>query len=68
MKLEKYQFNPIIKPDPKHAFEDLVVCNPAAWHEDGTFYLLYRSAAKSSQYTGLTEGPGTTSFEPLLPS
>ena len=23
---------------------------------------------KVPQYTGLTEGPGTTSFEPLLPS
>lgn len=44
MKLIKSQANPIIKPHPDHPWESLVTCNPGAWYEDGTFYLLYRGA------------------------
>ncbi len=44
MKLIKSPQNPIIKPNPEQPWEDLVVCNPAAWYENGTFYLLYRGA------------------------
>jgi len=44
MKLIKAKENPILKPHPDHPWEDLVVCNPGAWYEDGTFYLLYRGA------------------------
>ncbi len=44
MKLTKYHNNPILKPNPDNDWESLVVCNPAAWHENGKFYLLYRAA------------------------
>ena len=50
MKLKKYEGNPIIKPDPSHPYEDLVVCNPAAWYENGIFYLLYRSAGDNKEH------------------
>ena len=50
MQLKKYEKNPIIKPDAKHYYEDLVTCNPAAWYENGTFYLLYRSAGNDHEH------------------
>ena len=40
MKLKKYSGNPILSPNPDNAWESLVTCNPAAWYENGTFYLL----------------------------
>jgi beta-1,2-mannobiose phosphorylase / 1,2-beta-oligomannan phosphorylase len=44
MKFIKSDANPIIKPNPDNAWESLVTCNPGAWYENGTFYLLYRGA------------------------
>ncbi len=44
MKLKKFAGNPILSPNPYNLWENLVVCNPAAWYEDGKFYLLYRAA------------------------
>lgn len=44
MKLEKSDRNPILAPLEKNYWENLVVCNPGAWYEDGKFYLLYRAA------------------------
>ena len=42
MKLTKYPGNPILKPHPDHPWENLVVCNPGAWYENGLFTMLYR--------------------------
>lgn len=50
MLVKKYEKNPIIKPLKGNNWEDLVVCNPAAWYEDGTFYLLYRSAGDDLEH------------------
>jgi len=44
MKLEKYTGNPILSPNINNAWENLVTTNPAAWYEEGKFYLLYRAA------------------------
>lgn len=44
MKLTRAKENPIIKPVKNNDWESLTVCNPAAWYENGTYYLLYRSA------------------------
>jgi predicted GH43/DUF377 family glycosyl hydrolase len=44
MKLEKFSGNPVLSPHPKNNWENLAVCNPGAWYENGTFYLLYRAA------------------------
>lgn len=49
-RLKKYEGNPILKPNPKNAWEELVTCNPAAWYEDGTFYLLYRAAGNDKDH------------------
>lgn len=44
MKLHKFEGNPILSPHPAHPWENLSVCNPGAWYENGTFFLLYRAA------------------------
>lgn len=44
MKLIKYAQNPILSPNPDNYWENLVVCNPGVWNEDGVFYMLYRAA------------------------
>lgn len=65
MKLKKYSGNPILSPNPKNDWEDLVVCNPAAWYENGTFYLLYRAAGNDVEhkiYIGLAESKDGYNF------
>lgn len=47
---KRYQNNPIIKPDVNNEWEALTVCNPAAWYENGTFYLLYRGAGNDNDH------------------
>jgi beta-1,2-mannobiose phosphorylase / 1,2-beta-oligomannan phosphorylase len=44
MILKKYEKNPILSPESRNDWENLVVCNPGVWNEDGTFYMLYRAA------------------------
>ncbi len=44
MLLKKYEKNPVLLPESRNSWEDLVVCNPGAWYEGGIFYLLYRAA------------------------
>lgn len=51
MKLKKFEGNPILSPNPANDWESLVVCNPAAWYENGTFYLLYRAAGNDEDHT-----------------
>lgn len=50
MKLKKFIGNPILAPNPANSWESLVVCNPAAWYENGTFYLLYRAAGNDPEH------------------
>lgn len=50
MKLRKFSGNPILSPNPENSWENLVVCNPAAWYEDGTFYMLYRAAGDDKEH------------------
>ena len=50
MKLDKYPGNPVLSPNPKQPWENLVVCNPGAWHENGTFHLLYRAAGDDENH------------------
>lgn len=51
MKLEKFSGNPILSPNIKNSWESLVTTNPAAWYEDGKFYLLYRAAGNDLEHT-----------------
>lgn len=50
MKLKKCSDNPILKPNPANAWENLVVCNPGVWYEDGIFTMLYRAAGDDEQH------------------
>lgn len=65
MKLKKYENNPILKPNPNNSWEELVVCNPGAWYEDGNFSLLYRAAGNDKEhyiYFGLAESKDGFNF------
>jgi len=50
MKLLKHHSNPILSPKMENDWEDLVVCNPGAWYENGKFYMLYRAAGDDEQH------------------
>jgi predicted GH43/DUF377 family glycosyl hydrolase len=50
MKLSKFSGNPILSANPSNSWESLVVCNPAAWYENGLFYLLYRAAGNDKEH------------------
>ena len=50
MILKKCEENPILIPNPANDWENLVVCNPGAWYEKGTFYLLYRAAGNDDDH------------------
>lgn len=66
MKLKKYVFNPILKPNPNNEWENLVVCNPAVWYENDTFYMLYRAAGNDEDhfiYLGLATSKDGFNFE-----
>ena len=52
MKLERYDGNPILSPNPKNAWESEVTTNPGAWYDEktGTVYLLYRAAGADPEH------------------
>jgi len=50
MKLKKYSGNPILRPLETNSWENLIVCNPGAWYENGVFYLLYRAAGNDEDH------------------
>lgn len=50
MKLVKYEGNPVLSPNPANQWENLVVCNPGVWYEDGKFYMLYRAAGDDEEH------------------
>ncbi|MEI7830644.1 MAG: glycosidase [Prolixibacteraceae bacterium] len=50
MILKKYEYNPILSPNPANDWENLVVCNPGAWYENGLFHLLYRAAGDDEKH------------------
>lgn len=42
--LERSPANPVLRPHPEHPWENLAVCNPGVWYEDGLFTMIYRAA------------------------
>jgi len=50
MILRKYENNPVLSPFEQNTWENLVVCNPGVWHENGTFYMLYRAAGDDTDH------------------
>ena len=52
MKLEKCPLNPILKPNPKNAWESLCVLNPAVIYDEDRqeFAMLYRAAGNDEEH------------------
>lgn len=50
MKLIKCAQNPVLRPNPKNDWENLIVCNPGVWYENGIFYMLYRAAGDDEDH------------------
>jgi predicted GH43/DUF377 family glycosyl hydrolase len=52
LRLNRFEGNPILCPNPDNAWEDLAVYNPAAWYdeESGEVKLLYRAAESHPEY------------------
>jgi beta-1,2-mannobiose phosphorylase / 1,2-beta-oligomannan phosphorylase len=66
MLLKKHESNPILVPNPSNDWENLVVCNPGAWYENGKFYLLYRAAGDDEEHIirfGLAESSDGIHFK-----
>jgi predicted GH43/DUF377 family glycosyl hydrolase len=47
MKLERFDGNPILEPEPKHWWESKAVFNPGAIYEGGRVHLVYRAIGDS---------------------
>lgn len=66
MKLTKWTGNPCLSPNPVNYWEELVVCNPGVWYENGTFYMLYRAAGNDKEHVirfGLATSTDGFNFE-----
>ncbi|WP_258103420.1 hypothetical protein [Marinoscillum sp. MHG1-6] len=66
MKLQKHSANPILKPEPTNAWEELVVCNPGVYRDGNTFYMLYRAAGNDDEHVirfGLATSEDGVHFE-----
>ena len=50
MKLLRYAGNPILKPDPKLAWEGAYTCNPGAWYDGERVSLLYRAGPDTDEH------------------
>lgn len=48
IKLERYGGNPIIQPDPKHAWESKATFNPGVIYKDGKAHILYRAMSEDN--------------------
>ncbi|KKL22202.1 hypothetical protein LCGC14_2437800 [marine sediment metagenome] len=48
--LKKHNENPVLKPNQANKWENLVVCNPGVWYENGIFYMLYRAAGDDNEH------------------
>jgi beta-1,2-mannobiose phosphorylase / 1,2-beta-oligomannan phosphorylase len=71
MLLEKYQLNPILRPELKNEWESLVVCNPGVWYENGKFHMLYRAAGNDDAHVirfGLAISSDGINFERMSAS
>lgn len=50
MKFTRSALNPILKPNPKNAWESTKVYNPGAIYEDGTYHLFYRAVGSGEDW------------------
>ncbi len=66
MKLLKHTNNPVLSPKKENDWEDIVVCNPGVWYEDGKFQMLYRAAGNDDKHIirfGLAESKDGFTFK-----
>jgi len=68
MKLQRYDGNPILSPNPRNEWESLVTTNPGAWYDADTdeVFLLYRAAGPDPEhriYLGLARSYDGYAFE-----
>jgi len=52
MKLQRYEGNPILSPNPDNEWESMVTTNPAAWYDENSreVSLLYRAAGTDPEH------------------
>jgi predicted GH43/DUF377 family glycosyl hydrolase len=52
MKLQRYEKNPILSPNPANEWESAVATNPGAWYDESSrkVYLLYRAAGHDVEH------------------
>jgi len=66
LRLTKCKKNPIFSPNPENYWENIVVCNPGVWYEDGKFSMLYRAAGDDEEHYirfGLAESTDGINFK-----
>lgn len=68
MKLQRYEGNPILSPNPANEWESIVATNPGAWYDEDSkkVYLLYRAAGEDAEhkiYLGLAISKDGYHFE-----
>ncbi|QVY66159.1 glycosidase [Polaribacter sp. Q13] len=65
LRLKKHEKNPIFSPNPDNYWENIVVCNPGVWYENGKFSMLYRAAGDDKEHFirfGLAESTDGVNF------
>ena len=50
MKLKRHPANPVLTPHADHPWENLAVCNPGVWLQDGLFTMIYRAAGDDADH------------------
>jgi predicted GH43/DUF377 family glycosyl hydrolase len=51
VKLEKYQSNPILKPNPFYSWQSKAVYNPTVFYHNETFHIIYRAMSADNTST-----------------
>ncbi len=66
--LERYERNPVLRPNTAHAWEAKAVFNPAALYENGKVHLLYRALGETDvSVLGYASSSDGFSFQERLP-
>ena len=68
VKLDKYQNNPILKPNQYFPWQSKAVLNPTVFYHQGTYHLIYRAISSDNTsvmgYATLTDGYNIDYFHP----
>ncbi len=68
VKLDKYQNNPILTPNPHYSWQAKAVLNPTVLYHQGTYHLIYRAMSQDNTsvlgYATLSDGYNIDYFHP----